>query len=144
MGGVAVVPQWVKNPASIHEDTALIPGLAQWVKGSGVAVNCGVVCWCGLDPVLLSLWCRPSISCSLDSAPSLGTSICHTCSPKKKKQTNKPEWKYLKSNPGTCTIEISKGGGRNWRVGITHTHYCLNRWLTRICCIAQENLLNCL
>ncbi len=44
MGGVAVVPQWVKNPASIHEDTALIPGLAQWVKGSGVAVNCGVVC----------------------------------------------------------------------------------------------------
>ena len=24
--------QWVKNPASIHEDVGLVPGLAQWVK----------------------------------------------------------------------------------------------------------------
>ena len=24
--------QWVKNPASIHEDSDLIPGLAQWIK----------------------------------------------------------------------------------------------------------------
>jgi len=26
------VAQLVKNPISIHEDTDLIPGLAQWVK----------------------------------------------------------------------------------------------------------------
>ena len=30
--GVPVVPQWVKNPTIIHEDTGLIPGLAHWVK----------------------------------------------------------------------------------------------------------------
>ena len=30
--GVPVVDQWVKNPADIHEDVGLIPGLAQGVK----------------------------------------------------------------------------------------------------------------
>ena len=24
--------QWVKNPASIHEDAGSLPGLARWVK----------------------------------------------------------------------------------------------------------------
>ena len=30
--GVPIVAQWVKNPASIHEDADSIPGLVQWVK----------------------------------------------------------------------------------------------------------------
>ena len=30
--GVPVMVQQVKNPASIHEDEASIPGLVQWVK----------------------------------------------------------------------------------------------------------------
>ena len=30
--GVPVVAQRVMNPTIIHEDTGLIPGLAQWIK----------------------------------------------------------------------------------------------------------------
>ena len=37
-----VVAQQVKNPNSNHENLGSIPGLAQWVKGSGVAVSSGV------------------------------------------------------------------------------------------------------
>ena len=38
--GVPIVAQWVKDPTSIQEDVGLIPRLAQWVKGSGVAMIC--------------------------------------------------------------------------------------------------------
>ena len=37
--GVAVL-----NPNSIQEDEHSIPGLAQWAKGSGIAVSCGIGC----------------------------------------------------------------------------------------------------
>ena len=48
----------VANPISIHEDVGLIPGLVQWVKGSSVAVSCGVGRRHSLDLVLL--WHRPA------------------------------------------------------------------------------------
>ena len=38
----------VAGLTSIHEGS--IPGLVQWVKGSGIASSCGIGCRCGLDP----------------------------------------------------------------------------------------------
>ena len=49
---------WVENLTSMHEDAGLIPGLDQWIKGSGVAENCGLGIRCSLDLVLLWLWHR--------------------------------------------------------------------------------------
>ena len=46
------------NPTSIHEDVSSIPGLTKWVKGSDMAMNCGVGHGHSLDPELLWLWCR--------------------------------------------------------------------------------------
>ena len=46
------------NQTRNHKVVGSIPGLAQWVKGSSVAVSCGVGCRCGSDPALLWFWHR--------------------------------------------------------------------------------------
>ena len=55
MLGVPTVAQQVTNPTSNYEEAGVIPGLAQWVKGSGIAMNNGVSCRRGWDVALLWL-----------------------------------------------------------------------------------------
>ena len=100
--GVPVVAQWLTNPTRNHEVTSSVPGLAHWVKGSGVkgsgiAVSYGVGCRRGSDPTLLWLWRRlvataPIRSLACETPYAAGTAQEMAERQKKKKNTVPVLW----------------------------------------------------
>ena len=82
--GVPVVAQWIMNLTRNHEVVDLIPGLAQ-----GLRIQQCCELWCRSHLRLgphLAVAVAYAGACSSNWTPSLGTSICHECSPKKTKE----------------------------------------------------------
>ena len=80
------------NPTSIHEDVGLIPGSLSELK-----IYCCPELQCRLQTQLgsgVAVAVVGAGSCSSNSTPSLGTSICHGCGPKKTNNNNNNNYYY--------------------------------------------------
>ena len=89
--GIPIVTQRVKNPMSIHEVAGLMPGLTKCVKDP--ALPWAVVQVADVAQIPHCYGCGVSQQLSSNLTPSLGTSICHGCSPKKKMKRKKKKKK---------------------------------------------------
>ena len=83
--GVPVGAQCVMNLTSTHVDVGPIPGPKQWLR-----IRCCRELWCRSQARLgsgVAVAVVEAGRCSSHSIPSLGTSTCRRCGPKKKKET---------------------------------------------------------
>ena len=93
--------QRVTNQTSNYEDFDLILGLARWVKDFGHR--------CHSDPALLWLWHRLEAA-----APSLGTSICQRCDPKKNQKKKKKKPRETRMNQGPPSNQVLQKSQQNY------------------------------
>ena len=110
--GVPLVVQWLRNPGRIHEDAGSILALL-----SGLRIQRSHKLWCRLQTQhrsCVAVAVVQASGCSSDSIPSLGTSICHRCGPKK--QTNKQMNKKSKYFMIQC--------GSIWMTMLRHYSHC--------------------
>ena len=82
------------HETGIHEGAGSIPGLAERVKGSSVAMSCGVGRRHGLDLALLWLWCRSAAAAPIQPLtwePHYAVHVALKRKNKTKKTVNTPE-----------------------------------------------------
>ena len=106
------------NLTGIHEDVGFDPWPHSVGGESGVAVNCGIGRRCGLDPVLLWLWCRPAAAAPIRC---LTWELPYAAGMALKKKAKKPKTKTLqktktKNNGGPSPM--GQGSTRSWERGL--------------------------
>ena len=102
--GVPIVPPWVKNLTSIHEDVGLIPDLAQRVK----------------DLVLLWLWCRLAAAALIQHLawePPYAAGVPLKKKERKKERRKRRRRKRRRGGGGVGEEREEKKTGMEWGIG---------------------------